>query len=409
MNTEMLNRYIYYRAAAWFNRMFGFTCIPVIGKVPLVDWLDLKRPITADELAGMRTSKKNAPAWPHATGLLSICGVNDLTLIDGDNVTDEAMWNIADYLGLSNSKWRSGSPGRDWRHLWLHAPGLSDLIVVGKVDRDALPEFHDSSDDRHHVEIRHRGHYGVLPPSQHPKRPGFYKFADGWPDEPLPTVDPRALLAAYELVTVPKSETTREQTSATYKSTGSERAVHVARECLKRLALWRCDDYDAWIRVGMALCALGSDGLAMWDEWSKQSGKYDADICEKAWKYLTPDEGVTQASLTYWANQDDPRRPANLVSVGINAVELKKFLLPGDALNAIAGYAPVWGKKLPVTDRSEADWVAIKWLIKRGATDSQIVWVFKNHPIGQGKYAESDDSYLAETIAKARRKFKSMV
>ena len=171
--------------------------------------------------------------------------------------------------------------------------------------------------------------------------------------------------------------------------------------------MWRCDDYDDWIAVGMTLAGLGDAGLGLWDEWSKQSQKYEADCCKKAWKYLKPD-GLTLKTLVKWAQDDAPA--SAVASVGKEPIDVRALKLPGDVLNAIAGYAPTWGAQRPCTDRSKADWIVVKNLIERGATDGQIATVFKEHPIGQkGKYAERGDSYLAATIQRARRQFQKRI
>jgi len=81
-----------------------------------------------------------------------------------------------------------------------------------------------------------------------------------------------------------------------------------AEKLLKRLAAWRVDNYDAWLRVGIALKSLGSEGLDLWHNWSASSSKYDPDVLDKKWETFAPDGDMTFGSLVYWANQDSPRR-----------------------------------------------------------------------------------------------------
>ena len=58
------------------------------------------------------------------------------------------------------------------------------------------------------------------------------------------------------------------------------------------------------------------------------------------------------------------------------------------------------------SDRSKADWIVAKELVKAGATDQEIATIFHSHPIGtMGKLAaknEHGETYLAATISKAR-------
>jgi hypothetical protein len=79
-----------------------------------------------------------------------------------------------------------------------------------------------------------------------------------------------------------------------------------AAHWLFRLAQWRCDEYEPWIEVGMALSQLGDVGLALWDLWSHGSAKYEPGVCQGKWSTFKPGEGLTLGSLAYWAEQDDP-------------------------------------------------------------------------------------------------------
>jgi hypothetical protein len=78
-------------------------------------------------------------------------------------------------------------------------------------------------------------------------------------------------------------------------------------EWLDRLAQWRCDEYEPWIEVGMALSELGDLGLTLWDLWSQKSAKYEPGVCVEKWGTFTPGDGLTLGSLRYWADEDDPR------------------------------------------------------------------------------------------------------
>jgi putative DNA primase/helicase len=53
-------------------------------------------------------------------------------------------------------------------------------------------------------------------------------------------------------------------------------------------------------------------------------------------------------------------------------------------------------------DRSSTDQSVISALLKAGATDDEIRAVFAHYPVGEGKYAERGDEYLAHSIGRAR-------
>ena len=64
------------------------------------------------------------------------------------------------------------------------------------------------------------------------------------------------------------------------------------------------DDYDTWIRVGMALNSeLGDDGLGKWEEWSRGSDKFQAGVCEKKWRGFSQEGRVTVGTLYHLARE----------------------------------------------------------------------------------------------------------
>lgn len=48
------------------------------------------------------------------------------------------------------------------------------------------------------------------------------------------------------------------------------------------------DEYETWIRMGMALRELGPKGKALWLEWSAKSDKFQKDVAEKKWETFEP-------------------------------------------------------------------------------------------------------------------------
>lgn len=77
-----------------------------------------------------------------------------------------------------------------------------------------------------------------------------------------------------------------------------------AAKWVEQLSLERCENYESWLKVGMALSELGEIGLALWDRWSKKSDKYTPGACRDKWRTITPGEGITLASLRHWADED---------------------------------------------------------------------------------------------------------
>lgn len=78
-----------------------------------------------------------------------------------------------------------------------------------------------------------------------------------------------------------------------------------ARRALRLLSAWRCDEYGEWVRVGMALSALGPVGLSLWDDWSRGSARYEPGACDAKWRTFGS-EGVGLGTLHTRAREDDP-------------------------------------------------------------------------------------------------------
>lgn len=56
------------------------------------------------------------------------------------------------------------------------------------------------------------------------------------------------------------------------------------------LRLVPSEDYELWIRVGMALKTLGNAGVSLWLEWSGKSAKYDMAVALKRWEGFKPSQ-----------------------------------------------------------------------------------------------------------------------
>lgn len=66
------------------------------------------------------------------------------------------------------------------------------------------------------------------------------------------------------------------------------------------------DDYQTWIRMGLALNSLGRDGEELWKTWSRSSAKYDEQEADRKWQSFRTRgqieqalEGTTARSIDY--------------------------------------------------------------------------------------------------------------
>jgi ferredoxin len=92
---------------------------------------------------------------------------------------------------------------------------------------------------------------------------------------------------------------------------GSETDIINARTYLDRLASWRCDDYGAWIDVGMVLHSIwnGERVFQIWHEWSEGSSRYAGEQdCRAHWDSFSPTGNGTGrlgiGSLIRWVKED---------------------------------------------------------------------------------------------------------
>lgn len=90
--------------------------------------------------------------------------------------------------------------------------------------------------------------------------------------------------------------------------------VDKARAALARLNPMRAEDYDSWIKVGMACKAAGVP-FAEWDAFSRKSLKYDAAVCRKKWGGFPADSKLNCGLLIRWARIDNGE-PPNMSEAG---------------------------------------------------------------------------------------------
>jgi hypothetical protein len=64
------------------------------------------------------------------------------------------------------------------------------------------------------------------------------------------------------------------------------------------------DDYDLWYRVGAALHdGLGDAGYGLFDEWSRESVKYEARACERKWRDCRKIRAIKADTIFWHADQ----------------------------------------------------------------------------------------------------------
>ena len=149
-----------------------------------------------------------------------------------------------------------------------------------------------------HRELRLMGNGSqtVLPPSRHPSG-AVYAWTSGHGPGELP------------LATAPPWVITRlEVKPAAPRAAGPQMTDRTADydRVMQAVSYIPSDDYDTWLRVGMALHSTGQPwAREVWDTWSQHSTKYDATKQEQTWGSFDEDrtKKATLGTLFYLAQQ----------------------------------------------------------------------------------------------------------
>ena len=82
----------------------------------------------------------------------------------------------------------------------------------------------------------------------------------------------------------------------------------------------RADDYDLWIKIGFAIFGSNPNAYELWNEWSKNSYKYDEDVC--LYKWSTFNKVMSgMGTIRHYANIDNPTQ----YGVLCNTIDERKF------------------------------------------------------------------------------------
>ncbi len=116
----------------------------------------------------------------------------------------------------------------------------------------------------------------VLPPSIHPDTGKPYQWAGKGNWRAIPQI-PAALLEVWHSLLKPAAT----QSSAKQGGASGSATITLPPETIQHLrsALlsMKADDYDLWVKCGMALKSLGDVGRGLWLEWSLTSEKSQDD------------------------------------------------------------------------------------------------------------------------------------
>jgi hypothetical protein len=125
-----------------------------------------------------------------------------------------------------------------------------------------------------------------------------------------PTYAVTDLVAALALDT---SEPERARAAAPARSALTSSETDILDDLRDALRAIPSDDYDVWIRIGMALKTMGEAAASLWIEWSSKSPKFDMKAASDRWTTFRPEQTdhrvvFAEAKRFGW----DPRKAPSL-------------------------------------------------------------------------------------------------
>jgi predicted P-loop ATPase len=207
-----------------------------------------------------------------------------------------------DGLGASEVLEQIGAPLRDLPKSWAVTSGRDGrLQIIYQVPEPFWPTIKTtklrSSIKGEQLELRWSGCQSVVA-GAHPIT-GAYRWLTGRAPGDLPLAEApsvllqqmqRQKLAPAPLLQLPDTDITR------------------ARTYLASVPAADADDYDAWLRVGMALHSVDDSLLADWIQWSTSSGKFEPGACEAKWRtFSAAAGGVSIGTLAHLSGHEKSR------------------------------------------------------------------------------------------------------
>lgn len=84
--------------------------------------------------------------------------------------------------------------------------------------------------------------------------------------------------------------------------------IEEVKQVVDLIDISRSEDYDSWMTIGFCLFNVSNgseEGFDIWNDFSKQSSKYDHGDCIRKWNNMTI-KNMTMGTLMYYAHLDNP-------------------------------------------------------------------------------------------------------
>ena len=249
-----------------------------------------KHPLTKDQLATEITAGRAV-----AVGVIAGPQSGGLLFVDHDG------------LGASEVLEQLGAPLRELPKSWAVTSGRDGrLQIIYQVPRAFWDQIKTtklkSSIKGEQLELRWSGCQSVVA-GAHPIT-GAYRWLKGRSPGEMPIAEAPSLLLQQMMRKQPEPAPLLRLPDLT---SDADRA----RDYLARITTSLADDYDDWVKVGMALHSVGDDGLLQdWIHWSAVSGKFEPGVCEAKWRSFNGSGGVGLGTLFHLADPPQRTSPA---------------------------------------------------------------------------------------------------
>ncbi|WP_410500569.1 bifunctional DNA primase/polymerase [Chroococcidiopsis sp. SAG 2025] len=230
------------------------------------------------------------------TGIALLCGQNEREFLiavdcDGQSAFDQ-IEQIAPTPLPSTVAFTSGRASR--AQYLFKIPSFTKNQLKSRKIRTAANEA---------LELRAANLASVLPPSIHPTT-GQYRWLPGCrPDEIEVAVAPDWIVEQMSVPMKTRSPSPDSGKSRRVTATPSDSDLAKALLLLEVIQPKFADNYDSWLRIGMALKSISPCLLPAWDSWSQLSSKYKKGECQYKWDSFRQIR-TTIGTLYYFANFD---------------------------------------------------------------------------------------------------------
>lgn len=140
----------------------------------------------------------------------------------------------------------------------------------------------------------------------------------------------------------------------------------------------RCERYEDWINTGMCLNNITQKGFEIWEEWSRQSPKFQEGVCQSKWNTFMRQTSPNINTLRFWAHFDSPKEyEEKYVSIQLEKYIKNIFIKNGSTTSVANLINLLHGKKFSsVICQSVVSWFIFqghRWFIYENDSVSDVI------------------------------------